>query len=307
MSVVPLDVVTGAFGYTGRYVTRRLHAAGRRVRTLTAKPLAASPFGEEVEAHPFAFEDRPRLVGSLRGADTLYNTYWVRFAHADVTYERAVANTRVLFAAAAEAGVRRIVHVSITNADDRSPLAYFRWKGVLERELAESGVSHAIVRPTVVFGREDILINNIAWLLRRLPLFVVPNGGGYRLQPVYVDDLAAMCVELAAADENVALDAVGPESYAFEELVRVVRRAVGSSSPVVSAPPSVAYALARLLGRLTNDVVLTRDELNGLRANLLVSAGPPTATTAFRAWVTEHGSELGRAYSSELARHYDGR
>jgi len=301
----PIDVVTGAFGYTGRYVTRRLHAAGRRVRTLTTRPPpATSPFGEDVEAHPFAFEDRSRLVESLRGADTLYNTYWVRFAHGAVSYERAVANTRVLFAAAAEAGVRRIVHVSITNADEGSTLPYFRWKGVLERELAESAVGHAIVRPTVVFGREDILINNVAWLLRRFPLFVVPRGGEYLLQPVYVDDLAALCVDLAANDEDVTVDAVGPETYAFEELVRVVRRAVGSRAPIVSAPPSLAYALARLVGELTKDVVLTRDEIAGLRANLLVSSEPPVGTTGFCAWVSEHGFELGRTYSSELGRHY---
>jgi NADH dehydrogenase len=304
VDVEPFDIVTGAFGYTGRYVTSRLLDAGRAVRTLTAKAPTASPFGEDVEAHPLAFEDLPRLAESLRDADTLFNTYWVRFPYGEVSYERAVANTRALFAAAREAGVRRIVHVSITNADERSPLPYFRWKGVLERDLADSGTSHAIVRPTVVFGREDILINNIAWLLRRLPMFVVPGGGEYRLQPVYVDDLAALCVDVAAKNENVTVDAAGPETYAFEDLVRVVRHAVGSRSPFVSAPPSIAYALAWVISSLTKDVLLTRDEIAGLRANLLVSSEPPTGQTSFRDWVSEHGGELGRAYSSELARHY---
>jgi uncharacterized protein YbjT (DUF2867 family) len=299
-----LDVVTGAYGYTGRYITERLLAAGRSVRTLTRKAPQADLFGGHVEARPFSFEQPELLVESLRGAETLYNTYWVRFPYRDVGYERAVENTRVLFAAAREAGVERIVHVSITNPDERSPLAYFCWKAVLERELRESGTSHAIVRPTVVFGREDILINNIAWILRRLPLFVVPGSGRYRLQPVYVEDLARLCVEAGAHRDEVVFDAVGPETYTFDELVLLVRAAVASRSRIVHAPATAAFALGTVIGRAVGDVLVTRDELRGLMADLLVSAAPPTAETSFRAWVAEHASELGRTYASELARHY---
>ena len=299
-----LDVVTGAYGYSGRYITRRLLDAGRSVRTLTASPRPPELFHGLVEARPFSFERPELLVESLRGAETLYNTYWVRFPHRDIGYERAVENTRVLFASAREAGVVRIVHVSITNPDESSPLAYFRWKAVLERELGESGTSHAIVRPTVVFGREDILINNIAWILRRLPLFVVPGSGGYSLQPVYVEDLARLCVEAGGRRDDVVFDAVGPETYTFDELVLLVRAAVGSRSRIVHAPATAAFALGTVIGRAVGDVLVTRDELRGLMSDLLVSAGPPTAETSFRAWVAEHASELGREYASELARHY---
>jgi NADH dehydrogenase len=299
-----LDVVTGAYGYTGRYITERLLAAGRSVRTLTGKPPRHDLFGGHVEAHPFSFDRPELLVESLRGTEALYNTYWVRFPYRDVGYERAVENTRILFAAAREAGVGRIVHVSITNPDESSPLAYFRWKAVLERELRESGASHAIVRPTVVFGREDILINNIAWILRRLPLFVVPGSGRYRLQPVYVEDLAGLCVEAGAHRDDVVFDAVGPETYTFDELVLLVRAAVESRSRIVHAPATAAFALGTVIGRAVGDVLVTRDELRGLMADLLVSAGPPTAETSFRAWVAEHANELGREYASELARHY---
>src|SRR5262249_37427495 len=149
------------------------------VRTITGDPSRADPFGGRVEAFPFSFDDPARLTETLRGADTLYNTYWVRFDWRGTTYAQAIANTRTLFAAAREAGVRRIVHVSITNPSESSSLPYFRGKAELERDLRESGISYAIVRPTVVFGREDILINNIAWLLRRLPLFVIPGDGSY--------------------------------------------------------------------------------------------------------------------------------
>lgn len=296
-----LDVVTGAFGYTGRYLTERLVASGRRVRTLTTKP---PPPGTSVEVRPLSFDRPEDLADSLRGAETLYNTYWVRFPRGEVTYGRAVENTRALFAAARAAGVERIVHVSITNADERSPLPYFSGKAVLEHELRESGTSHAIVRPTVVFGREDILINNIAWILRRLPLFVVPGSGEYRLQPVYVEDLAGLCVGLGERRDDVVVDAVGPETFTFEELVLLVRDAIGSRARLVHAPAAVAFALGSVIGRAVGDVLVTRDELRGLMDDLLVSAVPPTGTTSFRAWVHAQATELGRSYASELARHY---
>jgi len=296
-----LDVVTGAFGYTGRYLTERLVASGRRVRTLTTKP---PPPGTPVEVRPLSFDRPEDLADSLRGAETLYNTYWVRFPRGQVTYGRAVENTRALFAAARAAGVARIVHVSITNADEGSPLPYFSGKAVLEHELRESGTSHAIVRPTVVFGREDILINNIAWILRRLPLFVVPGSGEYRLQPVYVEDLADLCVGLGERRDDVVVDAVGPETFTFEELVLLVRDAIGSRARLVHAPAAVALALGSVIGRAVGDVLVTRDELRGLMDDLLVSAVPPTGTTSFRAWVHAQATELGRSYASELARHY---
>jgi NADH dehydrogenase len=299
----PLDVVTGAYGYTGRSIAERLLDAGRSVRTLAARPARPELFGGRVDAHPFSFDDPARLAESLRGAETLYNTYWVRFPHGDVGYERAVENTRVLFAAAREAGLR-IVHVSVTNADEASPLPYFRWKAVLERELRESGAGFAIVRPTLVFGRGDILVNNIAWILRRLPVFVVPGDGRYRVQPVSVEDLAGLCVDAGLRRDDAAFDAVGPETYTFDDLVEAVRDAVGSGARLIHAPPSLAFALGSVIGRAVRDVLVTRDELEGLMANLLVSEAPPTGETSFRAWLSAHGSELGRTYASELARHY---
>ena len=304
MSDSSVDVVTGAFGYTGRYLTRRLLAEGRTVRTLTNKPPEPADDRTGIEVHPLVFEQPERLVEALRGAGTLYNTYWVRFAHGDVSYERAVDNTRTLFRAARDAGVGRIVHVSIANADESSPFPYFRLKGVLERELRELGVGYAIVRPTVVFGLEDILINNVAWLLRRSLLFLAPGGGDYLLQPVYVDDLAGLLLQAGRGGADRTLDAVGPERYRFVDLVGVVRDAVGSPARVVTVPSALALGLSELVGRAVRDIVLTRDELEGLRADLLISDAPPTAATSFREWTTRNGPRLGRRWASELARHY---
>ncbi len=304
MSGSPLSVVTGAFGYTGRYITRRLLAAGHTVVSLTGHPDRPNPFGDQVVAVPFSFDDPSALERSLRGADTLFNTYWVRFPHGGTTYETAVRNTEVLFRAAARAGVRRVVHVSITNASPASPLPYFRGKGLLEEALAGSGLTYAIIRPTVIFGAEDILINNLAWLLRRFPVFPVLGRGDYRLQPVYVEDMADLAVAAATETGNRVIDAVGPDVFTFDELLRLIAAAVGSRAGLVHVPPGLALSLSGVVGAIVRDVVLTRDEVAGLMAGLLVSNGPPTGRTRLGDWLTANRTTVGRRYASELARHY---
>jgi NADH dehydrogenase len=234
----------------------------------------------------------------------LYNTYWIRFDRGGTTYERAVANTRALIRAAEIAGVERVVHISITNPNTKSPLPYFRGKALLEEEIQKARFSHAIVRPTVVFGMEDILINNIAFLLRTLPLFIVPGTGEYHLQPIYVEDLARIAVDAAHSCDNVVIDAVGPKILSFEELVRMLAKAVGSRAVILHAPPSLVLAATRMLGVVFRDVVLTRDELEGLMANLLISRTPPTGSTCLTDWLTANASILGTRYASELHRHY---
>ena len=299
-----MDVVTGAFGYTGRYITARLLACGKRVRTLTGHPARPNPFGGAVEVAPLDFGNPGQLTRSLRGAETLYNTYWIRFPHGAATYEKAVENSRVLFRAAREAGVRRLVHISITQASQDSPFAYFRGKGLVEEALRESGLSHAILRPTVVFGPEGILINNIAWLLRRFPVFAVPGRGDYRLQLVFVEDVAELAVAAGDSRDNLILDAVGPETFTFDELVRLVARAVGSRARLVHLPPGLALWLSRLVGLFVGDVVLTREEVDGLMANLLVSDAPPTGRTRLSNWLARNADQVGGRYASELDRHY---
>lgn len=302
--MAPLNVVTGAFGYTGRYITRRLLAMGERVRTLTGHPDRPDPLRGQIEVKPFTFDRPAELVRSLQGASTLYNTYWVRFEYGAVTFEGAVRNTLALFRAAAEAGVGRIVHVSITGASAASPLPYFRGKARLEEALMGSGLGYVIVRPTVIFGREDILINNIAWILRRFPVFAVPGDGRYRLQPVYVDDVAAIAVEVGHETADVAIDAAGPETFAYEDLVRLIADIVGRRVRIGHARPALALLASRIFGTLLGDVLLTRDEITGLMAGLLISSGPSTGPTRLSRWLGENTATLGRRYASELERHY---
>lgn len=300
----PVDVVTGAFGYTGRHIAKLLLESGRTVRTITAHPDRPSPFGARVAAAPLRFDDERALAETLRGAHTLYNTYWVRFPHGETTYERAVENTSTLLRAARRARIRRLVHVSIVHASENSELPYFRAKGIVEREIRASRLSYAIVRPTVLFGGGDVLINNIAWVVRRFPVFAVPGSGDYGIQPVYVGDLARLCVEAAAPDKPVTLDACGPESFGYAELVRLIARAVGRRLRLVHVSPRLALRLASVIGGCVGDVLLTPDELAGLVQGVLTSDGPPTGRTSFARWLEDHGPRLGLTYASELDRHY---
>lgn len=304
MAISESSVVTGAFGYTGRYIASRLLAMGQEVRTITGHPDRPDPFGGRVKVFPFHFDNPRELAKSLEGADTLYNTYWVRFARGDVSFDRAVENTKILIRAAREAGIRRVVYVSITSASSASSLPYFRGKGILEEVVAASGLSYAIVRPTVIFGDEDILINNIAWLLRRFPVFPVFGSGQYRIQPVYVEDMADITVRSGQEEGNVVRDAVGPETYTYEELVRLIAAKIHRSVRITHIQPGTALFLARRIESLVGDVVITRDEIEGLMQNLLVSSAPPTGWTRLSAWLEDHAEGLGRAYASELVRHY---
>ena len=298
--------VTGAAGYTGKYMSRLLLARGDAVRSLTGHPDRPNPFDRPIETLPLDFDDPDALTRDLEGADTLFNTYWIRVAYRDMTHERAAGHLRTLFAAAKTAGVRRVVHVSITNAALDSPLPYFRGKAMVEDALRESGLSYAILKPTVVFGKEDILLNNIAWMLRRFPVFPIPGTGEYRLQPIYVEDLARLAVEAADSDDNLEMDAVGPDIFTYTDLARLLMRKTGASCSLVRLAPSVAMVGARLLGLALRDVVLSEDEMAGLTGDLLVSKSPnpPPGKTRLSDWLDENAEALGNEYSSELDRHY---
>jgi NADH dehydrogenase len=297
--------VTGAFGYSGRYITQRLLQAGHEVITLTNSLNRPNPFGDKVKAVPFNFDKPSALRESLRAVDALINTYWVRFDHALFTHAQAVANTKVMFEAAREAGVRRIVHVSITNPDIHSDLPYFRGKAELEAALSSLGVNYAILRPTVLFGKEDVLINNIAWGLRHLPIFGVYGQGDYKLQPIYVDDLAAACVSQAASDKKEIINAIGPETFTYRELVQTIARFLGLKRLVVRVPPTFGYWASKLMGELVHDVVITRQEVQGLMEGRLCVDAPPLGTTKLTAWIEEHKETLGQHYTSEMARRVD--
>jgi uncharacterized protein YbjT (DUF2867 family) len=300
-----VDLVTGAFSYSGARIAELLMESGREVRTLTHHPDREHPLRARVQASPYRFDDPLALTRSLEGITTLYNTYWVRFERGGTTFADAVANSRVLFEAARRAGVARVVHVSIANPSIDSPLPYYRGKALVEQALVDARVPHSIVRPTWIFGgRKEVLANNIAWILRRMPIFVLPGDGRYLVQPVHIDDLARICLRAADGPGDVVTDAAGPDRMSFDELVLAIRRAVDRRTPILHAPPAAMTALARALGFVVRDVVLTADEIRGLTAGLLASHQPALGEISFVKWLQENGPTLGVSYANELNRHF---
>jgi uncharacterized protein YbjT (DUF2867 family) len=276
------------------------------VITLTNLPPRPNPFGGSIKTFSYNFYELHELEKTLRGLDVLINTYWVRFDNPPhFTFAQALANTKILFDAARRAGVGRVVHISITNPDRRSRLPYFRGKAEIEDYLKQTGISYAILRPAVLFGKEDILINNIAWALWHLPVFGIYGHGRYRLQPIYVDDLAAAAIDRITEAANETIDAIGPETYSYREMVEMIAREIGSRALIVSMPPMIAYQAVRVLGWLVGDVINTRDEVRGLMEEKLYVQSPPLGTTRLSDWVRASRQETGRRYASELKRRLD--
>jgi len=300
-----IHAVTGAFGYSGKYIASRLLEKGAEVITLTNSPNRPNPFDGRIRAFPFNFDNPNALAESLAGVKVLYNTYWVRFNHTGFNHNEAVENTKVLFKAAKTAGVARVVHVSITNPSIDSPLEYFSGKARLEEALKETGLSYAIIRLAVLFGKEDILINNIAWTLRSFPLFGVFGDGEYRLEPIYVDDLAQIAVEQGEGAESLTLDTVGPETFTYRELVQTIGYIIGKRRPIIPMPVWAGRVASSVIGYFVNDVLVTSEEIEGLMADLLYTGAAPLGKTRLTKWAMEHRDTLGMRYSSELARRID--
>jgi NADH dehydrogenase len=298
------DVVTGAFSFTGRSIAKRLLSEERRVKTLTNHP--KRPGAEElpVEVAPLQFTDRAALAESLRGATVLYNTYWVRFRQRRLNFGQVVANTRFLLGAAKEAGVRKVVHISVANPSEESHLDYFAAKARAEAAVRESGLPWAIIRPTLVFGPGDILLNNIAWLIRRAPVFGIAGLGDYRVQPVDVEDVAELSTWAAEQTENVTVDAAGPDIMTYSELVEAIAIAVGHRPRFVYLSPRQLILAADVIGKYLKDVVLTRQELEGLMQELLVSHERPRGTRRLDNFLLTYADTLGVNYASELNRHW---
>ncbi len=300
-----IHCVIGAFGFTGKYIAKILLEKGHLVRTLTNSSKKFNPFGEKIEVFPLDFEN---IENYLKDSKVLYNTYWVRFNYRDknlsFNYSKAIENTLKLFDSARKVGVRRVIHISITNPSEDSPFEYFRGKAILEKALINFGIPYAILRPSLIFGEEDVLINNIAWLLRKFPFFTIFGDGSYRLQPIYVEDLAKLAVEEGEKRENVIIDAIGPETFTFRELVEKIGEIIGKKRPIISVPDSIGYAIGLVMGKFLKDVLITKEEIKALKANLLYTGSKPLGRTKFTDWARENSKILGIKYSSELKKRY---
>lgn len=319
--------ITGALSYTGRYLAKRLLDEGHQVVNLSRRtaPLAPTPLSKadvaKVITHPLTFEDKSKLKAALQGCDVLFCTYWIRFAIGGDSHAAAADRCKALFELAREAGVQRVVFTSHTQATEDSPYAYIAGKAQAAAALREVGLpSYAIARPCGIFGDtpgESILVNNAAWVLRRLPLFLLANDGSSRFQPIHVRDFAELLFELGgfgargpgpAAQER---DACGPDAPTALELFNSIGKAVGSTA-TIAAPgflsTSMVTALTKPIDWLTGDILLDADDLNLLCSGLTVANQPGDPAIAKRRsllrWIDEVGPQLGNDYVSSISRYY---
>jgi len=298
-------VVTGGLSYIGKHITKRLVERGSRVIVMTGHPDRPNPFGNKIQIVPYQFDNEEQLVRSLQGTTTLYNTYWVRFDYGDISFAKAMENTGRLLRAAEKAGVQKLVHLSVSNPSKDAPFPYFRGKAHIEEMIRQSKLPYAIIRPTLVFGgEEEILVNNITWLLRWFPIFALPTPRTYRLQPIHVDEVADLAIKAASDLHNKIVDTAGPEIMTFEAMVKLLRAKVRSHSLLVPIPPALAMFLLAIVKILVRDVVLTRDELGALMAELLVSKEPPIGRITMSDWLNKAETRVGSRYASEMIRHF---
>jgi NADH dehydrogenase len=297
--------VTGAFGFSGKYITAKLLENGINVRTLTSSAKRQNPFGDKVEVLPFNFDKPDQLVESLKGIKVLYNTYWVRFNHTGFKHSEAVDNSIILFEAAKKAGVERIVHTSITNPSVTSEYEYFRGKAILENELLKSGIPHSILRPAVIFGKEDILINNIIWTIRTLPVVAIFGDGKYKFQPIFVEDYAELAINEGKVTGNRTIDAIGPETLSYNEIVKLICKILGKKRILMHVSKGFGVFASKIVGKLVGDIVLTNDELGSLMQGLLCTDSHPAGTTKLSEWIENNKETAGKTYTSELARRVD--
>ncbi len=294
-------VVTGAFSYVGAAVAAELLRRGYAVHTLTNRRAPADAGG--ITSAPLAF-DPEHLAREMAGVDAFVNTYWIRLPHGGQTFDTAVENSRVLVSAAVRARVGRLVHVSVSNASLGSNLGYYAGKARVDEAVRAAPIPHAIVRPTLVVGPNDVLTSNVAWLLRTFPFFLVPGGGRAPVEPVTLSDTGRIIADAAQATGDLDVDAAGPDVMTFRDYVHLVARAVGVTRPVLGAPAWLSLAALSAVGPLVRDVILTREEWLGLAQGLLVSKKPPLGRESVAGWLLAHGSSLGRAYANDLRRHF---
>jgi len=296
--------LTGAFSYTGRYIAKKLLAEGIKIRALTNHPKLELFPQHSLPVFPLQFQGEDSMINALKGADIFINTYWIRYPYKELTHENAAKNIQFLVQCAKKAGVRQIIHLSVSNPSENSNLSYYKGKAQAENMIKNSGLSYLILRPTLVFGLEDILINNIAWLLRSFPFFVLPRPMDYSVQPIYAGDVADIVFEHLLCKESKTIDAAGPETYRMDELVRMISRAIGYPRPVLLWPKTLSQACIHLLSLILRDRVLTGEELQGLMDNLLISFEQARGKTSFKAWLPQYGSQLGTSYINDFKRYY---
>jgi uncharacterized protein YbjT (DUF2867 family) len=296
--------LTGAFSYTGRYIGQELLRRKISFQSLTNHPRPSVFPSASIPVAPLQFQDAPSLIATLRKSTILVNTYWIRYPAKGISHETAVQNIEFLVQCAKQAGIHKIIHISVSNPSKDSQLSYYKGKAEAEEIIQQSGIPFTILRPTLVFGKEDVLLHNIAWLLRYFPFFVFPSPSTCFIQPIFAEEVGCFAVESIHSYPNQTMDLAGPEVVSMKEMVQKIGRATGYTRPIYSTSLGITMAAVRILNTILHDRIITEEEILGLQNNLLVSSQPPLGKISFSDWLVQEGSSLCSHYINDYKRFF---
>ncbi|MDE1834491.1 MAG: NAD(P)H-binding protein [Candidatus Micrarchaeota archaeon] len=298
------DVVIGGTGFTGKYITKCLLKYKHKVVALTKHVNRDNEFGRKITIKPLDFENQENLVETMNGSRCVFNTYWVRFNYGGSSFDEAVRNSKAIIDACVDAKVKRLVHISVLDPSKNYKYDYFRAKMEVESYIEKSGLSYAILRPALLFGEEDILMNNITYLIRKYGLFFIFGSGEYKVTPTYVGDVAKEAVLQSRLNKNIIEDALGPEAFGFEELVRYIATTIGRPTRVAHLNKAFIPLVSKFLNICMHEPVVTSDEMGLLMDNGLYSDSKPIGSIRFSKWLKERKDTYGTEYHSETKRHF---
>ena len=260
-------LVTGASGFVGRHVVQALLAAGKHVRALVRDPKKGGELASELVEGDMT--NAASLERAVEGADAVVHLVAVRQGNDEKFQRVMVKGGADLIAAAKEAGVRRFVLMSAlgTREDTRDLVPYYRAKWDVEQLVAGSGIDHVIFRPSFIFGPDGGIIPTFRKLVRLAPVTPIIGSGERRIQPIWVDDMAAYFVQALDLEvaTNRSFEVGGPEAVTWNEFWARFRRALGvRRRPTIHMPVGLMRLNALLTERLPGDIPLTRDLLTML-------------------------------------------
>lgn len=268
-------LVTGATGFVGRHLVRALLAAGHQVKALVRSPEKATqilgdPLGDAAGRLQTVAGDvlaPASIVQAVAGCDAAVHLVGIIKEKRGATFrDLHVRGTANVLAAATRAGVSRLVHMSALGARDGAQTGYHQTKWEAEELVRNSGLRAVIFRPSIIYGPGDEFVNMLAGLIRRVPVFPVFGDGCYRLQPVWVEDVAYFFTRALEVEGAVGetLEVGGPQRLTYGELVAEIMRVTGRRRPQVHLPLNLTRRIIAAAQRVRAPLPVTSDQLTML-------------------------------------------
>ena len=277
-------LVTGASGFVGSHIVHALRAEDRPVRALVRDPKRADQleaWGCEVVAGDMT--DPDSLARAASGVDAVIHLVAIRQGRPE-DFERVMSQgTRDLLAAAEKSKVRRFVHMSAlgTSEETKGLVPYYGAKWEMEKAVESSGLEYVIFRPSFVFARNGGILPTFRRLARIAPVTPIIGSGEQRIQPIWVDDVAAYFVRALdhPAAANRLFELGGPDAVTWNEFWKRLKSTLGQRRPSLHVPVALMRVNALVTERLPGDIPLTRDLLKMLEGPDNVVSNEDARTT----------------------------